>query len=83
MKASKFASSSGLNLDHNPSLPLNVGTPLSAEMPAPVNTQTERACSIFDNNGEVKFTALAEEQEVCVAHGLRLSDPSVCVYKVR
>ena len=30
---------------HRPSAPRNVGTPLSAETPAPVSTATERACS--------------------------------------
>src|SRR3990172_3002813 len=39
-KASGLANSSALNLPHKPSLPLKVGTPLSAEIPAPVSTAT-------------------------------------------
>src|SRR5258706_2557588 len=48
MKASKFASSSGLNFFQSPSSPRNVGTPLSAEIPAPVKTATESADWSFD-----------------------------------
>jgi hypothetical protein len=40
IKASKFASSSGLYFSHNPPFPLNVGTPLSCEIPAPQITTT-------------------------------------------
>ena len=43
LKASGVASSSALNFRHSPSFPLKVGTPLSAETPAPVSTQTEDA----------------------------------------
>jgi len=43
MKASKFASSSGLSLFQIPSFPLNVGIPLSADMPAPVKKTTDFA----------------------------------------
>jgi hypothetical protein len=50
MKASKFASSSGLNFYHKPFSPRNVGTPLSAEMPAPVKTATDFAFLSFDIN---------------------------------
>src|SRR3990167_1465638 len=39
-KASGVASSSALKFLHNPSSPLNVGTPLSADIPAPVRTTT-------------------------------------------
>src|SRR3990167_10368668 len=39
-KASGVASSSALKFLHNPSSPLNVGTPLSADIPAPVRTAT-------------------------------------------
>ncbi len=39
LNASGVASSSGLNLLHSPSGPRNVGTPLSAETPAPVSTR--------------------------------------------
>src|SRR5687767_7189534 len=46
MNASKLASSSGRNFFHRPSSPRNVGTPLSAETPAPVRTQTSSACRI-------------------------------------
>src|SRR5262249_44576269 len=51
-KASDVASSSGLHCFQSPSSPRNVGTPLSAEMPAPVRTAIfeallihSRACS--------------------------------------
>ncbi len=40
LNASGVASSSALKFLQMPSLPLNVGTPLSAEIPAPVNTVT-------------------------------------------
>src|SRR5258706_6075820 len=48
MKASKFASSSGLNFFQSPSTPRNVGTPVSEEIPEPVNTATESADWSFD-----------------------------------
>src|SRR3990172_9771972 len=43
LNASGVASSSALKFRHRPSFPRKVGTPLSAEIPAPVSTQTEDA----------------------------------------
>src|SRR5438094_307111 len=48
MNESKFANSSGLNFFQIPSSPRNVGTPLSADIPAPVKTATEFAVPSFD-----------------------------------
>lgn len=42
-KASGVARSSARYCRHSPSAPRNVGTPLSAEIPAPVSTVTDRA----------------------------------------
>ena len=47
MKALKFANSSGFNLFHNPSFPLKVAIPLSAEMPAPVKNSNDLASLSF------------------------------------
>ena len=43
MKASGVARSSARKLRQSPSAPRKVGTPLSAEIPAPVSTVTDRA----------------------------------------
>ena len=42
-KASGVAKSSARKFRQSPSVPRKVGTPLSAEIPAPVSTVTERA----------------------------------------
>ncbi len=47
-KASGVARSSARNFRQSPSVPRKVRTPLSAEMPAPVSIETDRAVEILD-----------------------------------
>src|ERR1039458_2104069 len=61
-KASGLASSSGLYSFQRPPAPRKVGTPLSAEIPAPVKTASEVACASHSRACSISPIVLSLQQ---------------------
>src|ERR1035438_2027812 len=61
-KASGLASSSGLYSFQRPPAPRKVGTPLSAEIPAPVKTANEVACASHSRACSISPVVLSLQQ---------------------
>ena len=77
-----MASSSGRNFFHKPPCPRKVGTPLSAEIPAPVSTATELADTLVREKGLAFRTAhaiVARLVKMATAQGLSPNKVGVAI----